>query len=140
MATYSTGYQYSNTARRLGEIPEAGQRRVIQGKRHKSMGMGYVFFVALALVVTAFILMGYVSLKSDITNRLEHISSLEAQLNDLKLENDATYSRINSNMDLEQIRETAIGELGMTYAKEGQTETFTSEEGDYVRQLAQIPQ
>ena len=82
--------------------------------------------------------MQYISLRSDVTNRLQHISVLESQLNNLKLENDATYSRINSNMDLEQIRDTAINELGMTYAKEGQIETFTSENGDYVRQLAKI--
>ena len=41
-------------------------------------------------------------------------------------------------MDLEQIRDTAINELGMTYAKEGQIEFFTSENGDYVRQIAKI--
>ena len=52
--------------------------------------------------------------------------------------NDATYSRINSNMDLEEIRDKAINELGMVYAREGQIETFTSENGDYVRQLSQI--
>lgn len=139
MAGYNTQYQYTNAARRLGEIPD-NDKRVIKGRKaRKTLSIGYVFFVAIALTVTAFVLVGYVSLKSDITNRLDHISQLEAQLNDLKLENDATYSRINSNMDLEQIRNTAINELGMTYAKEGQTETFVSEDGDYVRQLAQIP-
>ena len=137
MATNSVQYQRSNVAVRLGEISD--ERRIYEGRRRKASGIGYVLFVAVALVVTAFILVGYVSLKSDITNRLNHISKLETQLNDLKLENDATYSRINSNMDLEQIRNTAIKELGMTYAKEGQTETFVSEDGDYVRQLAQIP-
>lgn len=133
-------YQYTNAARRLGEIPDSRNKRLIQGRRvRKNMGIPYVLFVAAALAITAFVLMGYVSLKSDITNKLEHISTLEAQLNDLKLENDATYSRINSNMDLEEIRDIAINELGMTYAKEGQTMTFVSENGDYVRQLAQIP-
>jgi hypothetical protein len=41
-------------------------------------------------------------------------------------------------MDLEEIRDKAINELGMVYAREGQIETFTSENGDYVRQLSQI--
>jgi len=141
MASYQTRYQYSNTAKRLGEISDPrNEKRVITGNRRRGMGISYVLFVGLALAVTAFVLVSYVSLKSDITNRLTHISELETQLNDLRLENDATYSRINSNMDLEQIRDTAIYELGMTYAKEGQTETFTSENGDYVRQLADIPQ
>jgi len=139
MATYQAGYQRTNVAKRLGEIED--DKRVIQGgkRNRRALGFGYVLFVAAALALTAFVLVGYVSVKSDITNRLNHISALETQLNDLKLENDATYSRINSNMDLEEIRTTAINELGMTYAKEGQTETFHSANGDYVRQLQQIP-
>ena len=132
--------EYANAAQRLGEIPDSRRHNVTQGKKHKHFGMGYAAFIAVALVVTSFILVRYVSLKADIVNRLEHISQLETQLNDLKLENDATYSRINSNMDLEQIREAAINELGMTYAKEGQVESFVSENGDYVRQLSSIPE
>lgn len=139
MATYQATYQRTNAAKRLGEI--ADEKRLLNGgkRNRRALGFGYVLFVAAALALTAFILVGYVSVKSEITNRLNHISSLETQLNDLKLENDATYSRINSNMDLEEIRNVAINELGMTYAKEGQTETFHSENGDYVRQLSQIP-
>lgn len=133
-------YQHSNAARRLKEIPDQNFRKVEGRKPHKGAGMGYVIFVAAALLVTAFVLTRYISLRADVTNRLNNISKLETQLNDLKLENDATYSRINSNVDLEQIRDTAINELGMTYAKEGQVETFTSENGDYVRQVEQIPE
>lgn len=146
MATARTAqYQYSNTARRLGELPDYDNRglKKLNGAKpvvhHRGLEIGYVIFVAIALITVAMILVRYVSIKSDITNSLNHISALEAQLNELKLENDATYSRINGNIDLEQIRDTAINELGMTYAKEGQTQTFVSEDGDYVRQLAKIP-
>ena len=137
MASNNSRYEY-NTAVRMGEIANPELKSLPGGRMHKRAGMAYVFFVAAALVFTAFVLMQYISLRSDVTNRLQNISRLEMRLNDLKLENDATYSRINSNMDLEQIRDTAINELGMTYAKEGQIETFTSENGDYVRQIAKI--
>ena len=137
--TMNGQYQYSSAAVRMGEIEDPRIRQVRGDRRRRSAGsIGYVLFIATALVITAFVLVGYISLRADVTNRLEHISKLETQLNELKLENDATYSRINSNMDLEGIREAAINELGMTYAKEGQVETFTSENGDYVRQLKQI--
>ncbi len=135
---YGRTYQHTNVAVRLGEVENPELRRLSGGRLHRGASFGYVLFVAIALVFTAFVLMQYISLRSDVTNRLQHISALESELNDLKLENDATYSRINSNMDLEQIRDTAINELGMTYAREGQIETFTSENGDYVRQLAKI--
>jgi len=137
MARYAD-YQYTNAAVRLGEVEDPRYRRVQGAGANRRSNIGYVFFVAVALTLTAFVLVNYISLRSDVTNRLDHISRLETQLNDLKLENDATYSRINSNMDLEEIREAAIRDLGMTYAKEGQVETFTSENGDYVRQIGEI--
>lgn len=142
MATYTrnVNYQYSSAAVRMREIEHPNyKKQTYSNHRIKAGSIGYVLFIAVALIATAFVLVGYISLRADVTNRLEHISRLETQLNELKLENDATYSRINSNMDLEEIREAAINELGMTYAKEGQVETFTSENGDYVRQLAKIP-
>ncbi|MCR5594405.1 MAG: cell division protein FtsL [Lachnospiraceae bacterium] len=138
--TNNRQYQYSSAAVRMREISDPRFKSMPGGRMHKGASLGYVIFVAIALVFTAFVLLQYISLRSDVTNKLQNISSLETQLNELKLENDATYSRINSNMDLEQIRDTAIHELGMTYAKEGQIETFTSENGDYVRQVAKIDQ
>ena len=140
MATryHGSEYQHTNVAVRLGEVADPGLKQIPGGRSRRGAGIGYVLFVAAALAFTAVILMQYISLRSDVTNKLKNISALEAQLNELRLDNDATYSRINSNMDLEQIRDTAINELGMTYAKEGQIETFTSENGDYVRQIAKI--
>ncbi len=142
MATHSSRgqYQYASAAVRLGEIEDPSLRGISGGRRHhhNTFSLGYVLLVTAALLFTAFVLIHYITLRSEITNKVQRISTLEARLNELKLENDATYSRINSNMDLARIRDTAINELGMTYAKEGQIETFTSENGDYVRQLSDI--
>ena len=117
----------SNTARRNRE-------------RAKHMSAGYVLFLCMALVVTGIILTNYIGLQSDITNSVKHISSLEKQLNDLKLANDEEYSRITSSVNLEEIRRIAIQELGMQYAQEGQIISFESQNNDYVKQMADIPQ
>lgn len=47
------------------------------------------------------------------------------------------YSRITNSIDLEEIRRIAIGELGMTYAKEGQIESYSSEGNDYMRRAGE---
>ena len=109
-------------------------------ERAKHMSAGYVLFLCMALVVTGIILVNYIGLQSDITNSVKHISSLEKQLNDLKLANDEEYSRITSSVNLEEIRRIAIQELGMQYAQEGQIISFESQNNDYVKQLADIPQ
>ena len=117
----------SNTARKNREKAE-------------HMSAGYVLFLSLALAATGCILVGYIKLQSDITNSIKNIARLETQLNDLKLANDEEYNRITSRVDLEEIRRIAIQELGMQYAKEGQIVTFESENNDYVKQIAAIPE
>lgn len=140
MATGSSNvkYQYSNTAVRMHELESPELRRVPGHMSRRGIGAGYVIFFMAALIVTAMFLAHYLTLRSSVTNKLKNISVLEQEYNELKMENDATYSRINSNMDLAVIRDKAINELGMVYAKEGQIRTFTSENGDYVRQLSPV--
>lgn len=108
-------------------------------EKAKHMNLGYVLFLSAAVVLTGSILMFYINMQSNITNSVKNISHLENQLNELKLSNDEEYSRIVSDVDLEEVKHIAMSELGMIYAKEGQIETFASEESDYVRQLAEIP-
>lgn len=109
-------------------------------ERAKHMSAGYVLFLCIAMIVTGIILTNYIGLQSDITNSVKHISALEKQLNDLKLANAEEYSRITSSVNLEEIRRIAIQELGMQYAEEGQIISFTSQNNDYVKQMADIPQ
>ena len=40
-------------------------------------------------------------------------------------------------MDLEEIKRAAIGELGMTYAKEGQIIMYTAEGNDSMRKVSE---
>ena len=139
---------YGNAVRKYEEVPQITERpvrRISNTTRRnreiaKHMSPGYVLFLSLALTVTGFILTGYIGLQSDITNSVQHISVLEKQLNDLKLANDEEYSRITSSVNLEEIKRVAIQELGMQYAGEGQVVSFASEDNDYVKQMADIPQ
>ena len=107
--------------------------------RAKNMNAGYVLFLWAALVATGIILVYYIGLQSDITNSVKNISTLERQLNSLKVANEEDYSRISSSVDLEEIRRIAIQELGMQYAQEGQIISFASANNDYVKQMAEIP-
>lgn len=141
-------YVQGNVVRRLDvtrEIERQPQKKISNTTRKnrekaKHMNAGYVVFLCTMLVATGLILIRYIGLQSDITNSVQHISALESQLNELKLKNDEDYSRITSSVDLEEIKRIAIQELGMQYAEEGQIVTFSSENSDYVKQMADIPQ
>lgn len=140
-------YQYSSAARRLQVVSNEQQRPVKKvshatrknRERALHMNIGYVLFLVTAMVAAGVILTGYLKLQSDITNSIKNISVLESQLNTLKLDNDETYSRISSNVNLEEVRRIAIQELGMKYADEGQIIIFDGEDSDYVRQTGEIP-
>lgn len=139
-------YVQGNTARRLEEELYAPrqpkeQNHSARKNREKAghMSFGYVLFLSCALFMAGVILTGYIGLQSDITNSIKKISSMESELNELRLKNDEEYSRITSNVDLEEVKRIAIQELGMQYAQEGQIVVFSGEGSDYVRQVADIP-
>lgn len=79
-------------------------------------------------------LVNYIQMQSELTARITEVSRMESELNSLKLANDEEYSRITSNINLEEIKRIAIGELGMTYATEGQVIPYESDSNDYMRQ------
>lgn len=108
-------------------------------ERARYMNLGYVAFLAVAMLVAGYVLIGYIQLQAELTAQVEQIAALESRLNSLKLSNDEELARINSSLDLEEIKRIAVGELGMVYATEGQIVNYDSEGNDYVRQISDIP-
>lgn len=147
-ASYRNGYVYGNTARQfdvkraMEEEPNRQLSVTTRKNREKAvyMNFAYVMFLVVAMMASAMILLYYIQLQSMITNSNENIARLERNYNDLRLENDEEYSRITSSIDFEEIRRIAIGELGMTYATEGQIINYSNEGSNYVKQMAEIPQ
>lgn len=137
-------YVYGNTARKLDvrrELQEPARKpmshttRKNRDKAHH-MSVGYVAFLLVALCAAGIILINYIQLQAELTNRMESVAGLESDLNNARIKNDEDYSRILSSVDLEEIKRIAIGELGMTYASEGQIVTYTNEGNDYMRQVS----
>ena len=129
----NTPYIYDNTARDLQirrqmEEPRRQLSHETRKNREKArhMSIGYVTFLMVALVACAFFLVNYIQMQSELTARITEVSRMESELNSLKLANDEEYSRITSNIN--------IGELGMTYATEGQVIPYESNSNDYMRQ------
>lgn len=107
-------------------------------ERARHMNLAYIFFLAAAMAVTGCVLIGYIWVQSSITTSIHRISYLESQVNNQRLKNDEALGRIESSVDMEEIRRIAITELGMVYAQEGQIIEIPDEGSDYVRQYADI--
>lgn len=122
------------------EIRQPKRELSVSARRNREkahhMSLGYVVFLVAALLLAGFFVMHYLQLQSKLTNEIKMISSMESQLNKLKMNNDEEYNRILNNVDLEEVKRVAIGELGMVYASEGQIVLYESVGNDYMRKVA----
>lgn len=135
-------YVHGNTARRLEvarplEAPRKQPGNEVRKNRDKArhMSAGYVLFLAAALCAAAFILVNYIQLQAELTNRTKSVARKESQLNSLRITNDEEYNKIINSINLEDIKRIAIGELGMVYAEEGQIIPYESKSYDYMREV-----
>lgn len=146
--SYSREYIDGNTVRKLQEfpqqIPNQAPRKLSNATRKNRekaacMSLPYMIFLAAAITITAYVCIQYLKLQSDITMRQKNITKMESTVNDLKIANDEEYARIMGAVDLEEIKKTAMDELGMKYPNQGQIIAFSGAESDYVRQYQNIP-
>ncbi len=143
--TGRSAYVYGNTVRMLDvqrQIEEPQRKalsREVQVNRAKAkhMNLGYVLFLVAALATAAIILISYIRVQAEITTMTEHIAKQEKVLNNLRISNDEMLTRIESRLDMEEVKRVAIGELGMTYPKEGQIITYESVNYDYARRVTE---
>lgn len=107
--------------------------------RAKKMGPGFVMFLAIAVAMVCLMLTGYLDMRAELVISTKRVAALEQELNNMRLANDEELERIESSINLEEIKQIAVEELGMTYAKSGQVVTISDEGSDYVRQLQELP-
>lgn len=126
----------------LEEAPRRKPNHAARKNREKAVQMNFAYIVFLigALALAAFVLIGYINLQSDITNSVKRVSRMESELHALRQDNDEYETRINSSIDLEEVKRIAICELGMKYASEGQIIRVEGGGDDYARKYAEIPQ
>ena len=141
-------YQYINgsavsseeTVRRMQQPRVVVDERVRRNRaRANRMGLKDILLLSAASVMVVLMLISYLQMQSELTITTKRVASLENQLNTLKLENDEELNRIESSINLEEIKNIAVEELGMTYAKSGQVVTISDEGSDYVRQMKDLP-
>ena len=101
------------------------------------MSPAYILVLIMCLCATVGVIIWYVNLESRVTSQVSVINQLESKLNNARQANDEEELRIDNSLDLEEIRRIAIGELGMTYAQEGQIVTYSGEGVDYMRKVVE---
>lgn len=144
-------YTYGNTVRKetLPKIDEHTLQKQqketsiqVRKNRNKALHMsaGYVVFLTIAAIAALIVCTGYLKLQSEITSRSRNIASLQEELVDLKEDNTTRYNAVLNSVNLEEIREKAINELGMIYSNPEQIIKYKSPTSSKVKQYETIPE
>ena len=155
----TVNYIDGNTVRKLQPNPnrrsEETHRELVEKQKRKravraaarrnqekamQMSPGYVMFLVLATAVMVGISGIYLMLRTELTGRMKHVASLKSQVLDLKTSNDAEQKRIDTSVNLDEIRQKAMGELGMVYPGKDQIQYFEIDSSDYMNQYQDIPE
>ena len=143
--TYSGGdYIYGNTVRKENEVPderiERRKKENIRRNRQRQLqvNFGYTLFLLTAVIASLFVCIKYIQIRAEATNSMKRITSLENELIELKDDNDITYNRLLTSVDLNEIKRIAIEEYGMVYAGENQIITYQTDSDDYMYQYMDV--
>ncbi len=113
------------------------QRRILE--REKKIGRGNMVVMTLATAVILGMCALYIGLTSQLNERMNNVARLEGEVVNLTAENDSMEKRIQTSVDLNDIRKQALNELGMVYPKESQIEYYHVDSTDYMEQYKDIP-
>lgn len=117
------------------------KRRARQRQRKAlRVNRGYVVFLTVAAVLALIVCVNYVQLQAELTSRSKHITAMQEELADKKEENTTKYNVIMNSVNLAEIRNRAMNDLGMVYANKDQIVEYENSSDNYVKQYEQIPE
>ena len=105
-----------------------------------TLSVPYCLFLAVACVLTLALGAYYLQQQALSTSSQKTIASLEGQLAELRKTNADDLNRIETSVNLEEIRDIAINELGMVYATAENVVLYENTTQNYVSQYEEMPQ
>lgn len=155
---YVGEYIDGNTVRKIETVPEPkriqptkeeydlererkDRMRRIQRKREKAkeLDLFSVAWLVLAVGITFWVCVKYLSVQSELTVTTKEITKLENEILTLKEENKTELDSITSDIDLDYIYKIATEKLGMVHPNKDQVVSYESTKSDSVRQYGDIP-
>lgn len=124
--------------------PERPRKTSRQVRRNRKLALrmnsAYVIFLAVAAVMALVVCVNYIELQSRITSRSKNITAMQEELAKLREENNTKYNAVMDSVNLDEIRDRAINELGMVYASPERIVGYESPATDYVKKYEDIPE
>ena len=100
--------------------------------REARMSVRSILLYSLLLSAVAVVCFFYLYLQSEVASRMDHITTLKTQIGELTSENDIVQSRIDSEVNLFDVKKKATKKLGMEQASKDQIVYYSVENQDYI--------
>lgn len=137
--------EHSEQLRRRREAWEEEERaqraaRRVRRNRIRELRMNRIYVVFLTVCVAAVfgICFMYIQLQSQATEYKENIAALQTEVNDLEADNEELLQSIETSVDLSEVMDRAMNELGMTYPTSDQIITYETDSSDSLTQYADV--
>lgn len=143
--TYRTEVQGNVVRKVYAEPPYHQEEQRPESRPHRkqkknTLSIPYCAFLAAACVAALGVGANYLQQQAVNVSSQKTIASMESQLTEMKKSNADNLNRIESSVDLDEIRRIAIEELGMKYATEENVILYENNSRNYVSQYEEIPQ
>lgn len=116
--------------------------RQMRNLRREEDRMRKVFSAYVIGLVLVLMTMGIIDLqmRSEVKEKSNHLDSMRQELSEKVEENTTKYNVIIDSVNLEEVREKAMNDLGMTNAGKDQIIEYDETDGGYIKQYEEIPE
>ncbi len=121
------------------QVPARKTTKRRKNQRNGKVNFRYVACISILAVLSVAMCLIYLTLQTSYVSLQKRETALSSQLSAMIRENDANENRVLSSVNLEEIRDRAMNDLGMVYASQDQIVTYQSPGSDYVKQYQDIP-
>ena len=110
--------------------------------RNRAMNINpaYAVFLVAAAFCAVFLCVMYLRLQSEVVNHSENLTTLQEDLANLTEANNTAYNAAEDSVNLEEVRDKAMNEMGMVYESQGNVIEYESPASGYVKQYDSIPE
>lgn len=108
----------------------------IEDRMHKK----FTAFSILLILGVTFICISHIRLGSHVEKHAEHVSEMQNELSEKREENTTKYNLIIDSVNLEEVREKAVNDYGMSNASKNQIVGYDNSDGGYIKQYEDIPE
>lgn len=138
--TYEDDYEESLAPRRYTEKQRDHRKeaRALE-KRRPGIDFSSFLFLTVAMAITAYVCIGYLQVRADLTKMNKNIASLESEIMKLKDQNAARVDAIDATLSLDYIYKVATEEYGMVHPNNSQVILYDDVKSNIVRQYGEIP-